>query len=95
MAGISVASVMVNGDIASCLDIERRPEFVQGNVKKNNFVDVWEHKFQIFRRDRTSESKVCSSCKDKKICGGDSMHTWNFDLNKPNYCIKNMLKSFQ
>ena len=95
MAGISVASVMVNGDIASCLDIERCPEFVQGNVKKNNFVDVWEHKFQIFRRDRTSESKVCSSCKDKKICGGDSMHTWNFDLNKPNYCIKNMLKSFQ
>ena len=39
-AGVNVASIMVNGDIASCLDIERRPELVQGNVKTDNFIDI-------------------------------------------------------
>lgn len=93
MAGISVASIMVNGDISSCLDIERRPEFVQGNINTDSFIDVWENRFQIFRMDRTSKSKICGSCKDRKICAGDSMHTWNFNLNEPNYCVKNMLKN--
>jgi hypothetical protein len=26
------------------------------------------------------------------MLNGDSMHTWNFYLNEPRYCIKNMLK---
>ena len=92
LAGVGVLSVTASGDIVSCLDIERRPEFVQGNVTACNIVDVWERKFQIFRKDRTLESKVCSLCKDRIKCGGDSMHTWQFDLNEPNYCIKNMLR---
>ena len=92
-AGIGVASVMANGDIASCLDIERRPELVQGNVRTDDFVDVWENRFQIFRKDRTLESRICSSCKERKKCGGDSMHTWNFDLKEPNYCIRNIFKN--
>lgn len=92
LAGIEVASVMVNGDICSCLDIERRPELVQGNVKVDDFIDVWENKFIPFRSDRTQKSRICASCKDRKICGGDSTHTWNFDLNEPNYCVRKMLE---
>lgn len=91
-AGTRVASVMVNGDIASCLDIERRADLVQGNAKIDNFVEVWENKFQVFRQDRTQKSKVCSTCKDKTICGGDSTHTWNFNTNEPNYCVRKMLE---
>ena len=92
LAGIRVASIMVNGDIAACLDIERRPELIQGNVKTDSFIDVWENKFDFFRKDRTCNSKVCSSCKDKKLCGGDSTHTWNYDLQEPNYCIKRIFQ---
>lgn len=92
-AGTKVASIMVNGDIASCLDIERREELVQGNVIKDNFVDVWEKKFNIFRTDRTAESKICASCENKDVCMGDSLHTWNFDEKKPNYCVKQLLEA--
>ena len=91
-AGVNVASIMVNGDIASCLDIERRPELVQGNVKTDSFIDIWENKFENLRIDRTEKSKTCFSCEHRHICGGDSTHTWNFDLNEPNYCIHKMLK---
>ncbi len=92
-AGTRVASVMVNGDIASCLDIERRPELIQGNVKTDNFVEIWEKKFENFRVDRTKNSKTCSECKYRKQCCGDSTHTWNFDSNEPNYCVMKMIQS--
>lgn len=80
------------GDIASCLDIERRPELVQGNVKTDSFIDIWENKFENLRIDRTEKSKTCFSCEHRHVCEGDSTHTWNFDLNEPNYCIHKMLK---
>ena len=30
----------------------------------------------------------CKRCKHWNYCGGDSLHTWNFDENKPNICLK-------
>lgn len=89
-AGVSVASIMVNGDIASCLDIERRPELVQGNISTDSFTYIWENKFENLRIDRTKNSSVCSNCEQRFICGGDSTHTWNFDKAQPNYCITKM-----
>ena len=32
-AGVYTAAVMANGDIGACLDIERRPETIQGNIR--------------------------------------------------------------
>jgi len=90
-AGTLVASVMANGDIGACLDIERRPDLIQGNAYEDDFVDVWENRFLVFRRDRTCDSEYCSKCKSKGICMGDSFHTWDFDNNKPLYCVKEMI----
>ncbi len=86
-AGIYVASVRSNGDISACLDIENLPELVQGNIYRENFMDVWKHKFQIFRTDRTCECQACSECRDRVICGGDSAHTWDWRNKKPLYCM--------
>lgn len=44
-AGILTASVRSNGDICACLDIENLPELVQGNIRKDDFADVWYHLF--------------------------------------------------
>ena len=90
IAGIEEASILVNGDIYGCLDIERRKELVQGNVKEDDFYDVWDNKFAFFRKDR-SEYEYCRDCNHKKYCKGDSMHTWNFDENKPNLCLMKLL----
>ena len=90
-SGIYTASVLANGDIFSCLDIERLPELVQGNVEKDDFADVWENKFAVFRQDRTALNDTCNRCSDKLYCAGDSAHTWDFRRNRPNLCVKKIL----
>ena len=50
-AGIYTASIMANGDIGTCLDIERNPLTIQGNVLHDDFVDVWRERFGFFRRE--------------------------------------------
>lgn len=87
-AGLNVAGILCNGDICSCLDIERRPELIQGNVKTDHFVDVWEKKFQIYRKDRTAECRMCRECEDRVVCGADSYHTWDFERQEPRICLK-------
>lgn len=86
-AGIYTASVMYNGDIGACLDIERRPELIQGNIRRDDFKNVWENGFKAFR----SDTRKCKGCKHYRFCGGDSFHTWNFDENKPDLCFKGIL----
>lgn len=92
-AGILIAGIRSNGDICACLDIENRPELVQGNIRKDGFLEVWENRFRQFRRDRTADSCMCSVCADRFICGGDSMHTWDFDNHKPLLCGRDMLNT--
>ena len=87
-AGILTASVRSNGDICACLDIENRPELVQGNIRKDDFMEVWQDRFEAFRRDRTADSEKCVTCPERFICGGDSTHTWDFDKNEPLLCYR-------
>ena len=88
MAGLWVGSILSNGDIFVCPNVPRRPEFIQGNIKKDSFVEVWEDKYRIFRSEFRTSNKTCKKCRHWKYCGGDSLHTWNFDDNKPNICLK-------
>ncbi len=90
-AGTYIASIMANGDITACLDIERRPEFIQGNILRDRFKDVWDNKFQIFRRNLSDLNEKCSACSEKCRCHGDSYHSWDFDKNEPQLCFKDIL----
>ena len=91
-AGITVASIRANGDICACLDIENRPELVQGNIHTDSFMDVWKNRFRFFRQDRTQYCAKCMECPDREICGGDSTHTWDFDRNEPMLCGKEFME---
>ncbi len=86
--GLFVASILSNGDIFVCPNVERRKEFIQGNIKEDNFVDVWENRFQFFRNENRTSCDTCKKCDSWKHCLGDSFHTWNFDEGRPNFCIK-------
>ena len=90
-AGLYVASITANGDIIACLDIERRPELVQGNILKDRFKDVWENKFKEFRIDLSDKCSKCRSCSEKDRCHGDSYHSWDFEKNEPILCFKDIL----
>ncbi|MBO5163666.1 MAG: radical SAM protein [Ruminococcus sp.] len=90
-AGTYIASIMANGDITACLDIERRPEFIQGNILTDRFKDVWENKFEIFRKNLSEENEKCRICAEKCRCHGDSYHSWDFDNHEPQVCFKDIL----
>lgn len=92
LTGLCTASILSNGDIFVCPNVERRKELIQGNIRKDSFVDVWENKYSQFRHNRVTTNKKCESCSEYKFCGGDSFHTWNFDDNKPNFCYMEIMK---
>ena len=89
-AGLYVASILSNGDIFACPDIERRPELIQGNIRKDSFVEIWENGFEAFRAEDRTSCKRCRSCENWDHCCGDSFHTWDFDKNEPRFCIRNI-----
>ncbi len=86
-AGAKVAAILCNGDIYGCLDIERRPELVQGNIAKDRFSEVWYKRFKEYRYDRSLGCEQCMKCPEREFCGGDSMHTWDFDNKRPKLCL--------
>ncbi|MDR0273225.1 MAG: SPASM domain-containing protein, partial [Clostridiales bacterium] len=84
------ASILNNGDIFACVDIERKSELIQGNIRTDCFSDVWKNQFSSFRQRRDKKSSICADCLDANFCRGDSAHTWDFDNNAPRYCLKNL-----
>ncbi len=86
-AGTTIASILCNGDIYGCLDIERRPELVQGNIRTDRFADVWYNRFKEYRYDRSEHCRECRECPEREYCSGDAMHTWDFDQKRPKVCL--------
>lgn len=90
-AGIYTASIMTNGDIGACLDIERRPETIMGNIYHDRFSEVWKNRFEIFRRPLSQRCEKCRACSHQDFCRGDAFHSWNYDTDEPMVCLKNIL----
>ena len=74
-AGINIGSVLIDGSISACPNIDR--SFVQGNIYKDNFLEVWENRFEIMRNRNWCKSGICKTCKDFNHCNGGAMHLWN------------------
>ncbi len=90
-AGLYTASIRANGDIVACLDIEPRPEFIQGNILTDNLKDIWENRFEIFRNDLSDRNQKCRQCTECEFCHGGSYHSWDHDKNEPVICFKDIL----
>jgi len=90
-AGVYTASIMANGDIAACLDIERRPELTYSNIKKDRLYDIWNSRFEIFREDLSEKCEDCRGCEHRRFCRGDAYHSWDYDNNRPMVCMKDIL----
>ena len=90
--GVNVGCILSNGDIFVCPDVKRRPELIQGNIRKDNFMEVWEKKYKPYRKITRTCNATCKKCSEWKLCGGDAFHTWDFDENKPLVCPKVLFK---
>lgn len=90
-AGINIASVLIDGSISACPNINR--SFAQGNIYCDNFVDVWDNRFNIMRDRSWTQKGICKNCKDYKNCNGGAMHLWNEKKDEIMTCINRRLES--
>lgn len=71
-AGISVGSVLIDGSIGACPSI--RADYNQGNIYKDDFWDVWQNRYDIYRNREWMRKGVCAECNMFRYCKGNGMH---------------------
>ncbi|WP_051697953.1 TIGR04133 family radical SAM/SPASM protein [Prevotella sp. 10(H)] len=89
-AGINVASVLIDGSIGACPNIDR--SFVQGNIYTDNFMDVWNNRYEMYRDRSWTKRGQCANCKEYKYCGGNGMHYWPEDKSNVLTCHFQLIK---
>lgn len=72
ISGITVASILNNGDISGCLSV--RSEYSQGNIYTDSFWDIWVSRFSKFRNHNWKHTGECASCEVFDKCKGGAMH---------------------
>ncbi len=71
-AGINIASVLNDGSVSACPNNSRK--VIQGNIYSDNFIDIWQNKFQIMRNREWTKTGKCADCKEFKWCNGNGLH---------------------
>lgn len=89
-AGINIASVLADGSIAACPNL--RGNFVQGNIYKDNFAQVWEEQYSRFRDKSWTKVGICAECDSYKYCEGNGMHLRNENSGELMFCHLELLK---
>jgi len=84
-AGIQIASVLTDGSISACPNINH--QFIQGNIYRDAFLDVWNNRFKVMRDRRWTKTGICKKCDAYKNCGGGAMHLWNEKKDQVMTCI--------
>lgn len=85
-AGINIGSVLIDGSISACPNIDR--SFVQGNIYKDNFFEVWKNQFFPFRDRSWTKTGQCAKCSSYKDCQGNGFHNWHGAKNNVLVCHK-------
>jgi radical SAM protein with 4Fe4S-binding SPASM domain len=90
-AGVFTASIRADGSVTGCLDIMPGPETVFGNVMTESFTDIWNNRFETFRKHLSERNKDCRECEYEKWCAGGAHHSFDYVNNKPLICFKDIL----
>ena len=90
-AGIYAASVMVNGDVGACLDIERCKSTIQGNIYETPFSRIWRDRFEIFRKPLSERNETCRTCSYEPWCAGGAHHSWDYAADRQRICYRDIL----
>lgn len=72
-AGVTVASVLIDGSIGACPSI--RANYSQGNIYEGDSIwDVWQNRFMPFRDHSWMKTGICEDCSMWRYCEGNGMH---------------------
>lgn len=74
-AGINIGSVLIDGSISACPNIDRT--LAQGNIYTDNLYQVWQERYQTFRNRAWTQTGMCETCKDYRDCQGNGLHNWH------------------
>ena len=88
-AGINIGSVLVDGSISACPSL--RADYIQGNIYQDDFLAVWNDRFQIMRKRNWTKTGECKNCKVYKWCGGNGLHLRDEQSGELLRCHYNML----
>lgn len=83
-AGINIGSILIDGSISACPNIDR--QFLQGNIYRDNFYDVWQNRYQPFRNRLWTKKGQCANCKAYKDCQGNGFHNWHGNMENTLVC---------
>lgn len=90
-SGINIASILCDGTLTGCSN--NHESFYVGNILNDNFLQVWNTKFDIFRKRKWINETICADCEYKDICMGGSIHLWRLGDKKPAFCyVKDISK---
>lgn len=76
-AGVNVGSVLSDGSISACTSI--RADYQQGNIYEDDFMDVWENRFEPYRNREWMRKDDCAECNYFRYCRGNGMHLRDAD----------------
>lgn len=71
-AGVNVASILSDGSISGCLSI--RYDYRQGNIYRDSFMEVWNNRFEKYRKLSWKKTGICQNCEAWRWCEGNGMH---------------------
>lgn len=89
-AGVNIASVLIDGTISACPDVDRKL-FCEGNVYRDNFYEVWQNGFKDMRDRSAYRTGACKGCAQWKNCLGGGIHDRRSGLEGPLTCHYNIL----
>ncbi len=71
-AGVSVAGIRADGAISGCTSI--RAGYTQGNIYTDDFMTVWNDRFDPYRDREWMRRDECAACRVFRYCRGNGMH---------------------
>ena len=71
-AGVTVAGILADGSISACPSI--RADYHQGNIYRDDFIEVWRKGYLPYRNRTWMKTGVCADCRYFKWCRGNGMH---------------------
>ncbi|MDG5816609.1 TIGR04133 family radical SAM/SPASM protein [Chitinispirillales bacterium ANBcel5] len=89
-AGISIGSVLVDGSISACPSL--RADYIQGNIYKDDFLQVWNNRYKVMRNRSWLRTGACKTCKVWKYCFGSGLHIRTEKSGELLYCEYNEMK---
>ncbi|MDC0584445.1 TIGR04133 family radical SAM/SPASM protein [Bacteroidales bacterium] len=89
-AGVNVASILVDGSISACPNL--RDNFIQGNIYKDNFKDIWQNKYEMYRDRSWTKVGICGNCEFFAYCEGNGMHLRDEKTGELLFCHLNRIE---